>query len=331
MTNTKTGYKATILADSTNPSGNRVTTMLVTFPRQVLAEFNTHRVFSRNSASSRAIPVAKQLQLIWDNPYLPEPHHVGRNKPGMQAGELFTQEDYQQFIDNKRVHLHRAIIGAFEDLLGVNLVKETLGDNEYSDCLTNGFAHENQFTTLLSKYQESLKTKEHIPNPHKEVVSRYLEPYMWHEVIVTATEWDNFFALRTHPDADPKIRDIAVLMEEAYNNSTPTRLLEGQWHAPFLSPEEVELLQGGEEEYLLVAAGRCARLSYLTHHGKRDVSEDIGLAVKLEAHGHMSPFEHIATPQNENSKGTGNLVGWKQLRSLYAFEDNFKKKLEEMS
>jgi hypothetical protein len=78
------GFDAKALADSVSRAGHRLTTLEATFPRFVLAEFNTHRVFSRNSASSRAIPVAKQLRRLLDDPYVPI--EFGSNKPGMQAG-----------------------------------------------------------------------------------------------------------------------------------------------------------------------------------------------------------------------------------------------------
>src|SRR4051812_49960571 len=78
------GFDAKVLADSVSPAGHRLTTLEATFPRFVLAEFNTHRVFSRNSASSRAIPVAKQLRRVLDDPYLPI--EFGSHKPGVQAG-----------------------------------------------------------------------------------------------------------------------------------------------------------------------------------------------------------------------------------------------------
>ena len=76
-------YAAKIITDSVSEAGDRLTTMEVTFPRMVLAEFITHRVFSRNSASSRAIPVEKQLQRIMDDPFIPV--WWGRNQSGMQA------------------------------------------------------------------------------------------------------------------------------------------------------------------------------------------------------------------------------------------------------
>jgi len=83
-------FEARVLADSVAPNGIRLTTMLLTYPRFIHAEFMTHRVFSRNAASSRAIPVKKKLLRINDHPV--EPVEWGTNKPGMQAGEACTPE-----------------------------------------------------------------------------------------------------------------------------------------------------------------------------------------------------------------------------------------------
>jgi hypothetical protein len=62
------GFGAKILADSFSQAGDRLTTFEITFPRIVLAEFNTHRVISRNSASSRAIPVTTMLRMLDADP-----------------------------------------------------------------------------------------------------------------------------------------------------------------------------------------------------------------------------------------------------------------------
>src|ERR1044072_534502 len=83
-------FDAKVLADSRSPAGRRLTTLEATFPRFVLAEFNPHRVSSRNSASSRAIPIAKQLRRVLDDPYVPI--EFGSNQPGMQAAEPLARE-----------------------------------------------------------------------------------------------------------------------------------------------------------------------------------------------------------------------------------------------
>jgi len=131
---------------------------------------------------------------------------------------------------------------------------------------------------------------------HKQIVNRLIEPFGHISVVVTATDWDNFFALRCHPAADPTMRYLANAIEEAISASTPTPLLLGEWHKPY----------GG---MLLHSAARCARVSYLNHDGTDpDTDKDDKLAEVLKSSGHWSPFEHQATPTP--GKRHANLNGW---------------------
>jgi hypothetical protein len=77
-------YSCTVLADSVNPAGIRLTTVEITFPRFLLAELNTHRMLSRNSASSRAIPTEKQIERVQNDPFIP---NFNRRVTGMGVGE----------------------------------------------------------------------------------------------------------------------------------------------------------------------------------------------------------------------------------------------------
>lgn len=86
--------KAEIVADSLAPSGIRLTTFVLTYPRFIHAEFMTHRVFSRNASSSRAIPVKKQIQMVIDNPAIPLA--FTKNKKGMQGGEALSGEEHER-------------------------------------------------------------------------------------------------------------------------------------------------------------------------------------------------------------------------------------------
>ena len=133
---------------------------------------------------------------------------------------------------------------------------------------------------------------------HKQITNRLLEPFMWHTVICTATEWENFFNLRCHPMAQPEIRRIAEMMRQAYNESFPTPTVYGQWHLPLIDWDDHVDQNIAEDDLPWVSAGRCARVSYLTHDGKRDPQADIDLAKRLQVSGHMSPFEHVAMPFN---------------------------------
>jgi len=74
---------AKILAYSRDYRGRYIVSWELEYPRFIHGEFMTHRLFSRNAASSRAIPVAAMIQAVLDNPA--KPIHWGMNQPGMQA------------------------------------------------------------------------------------------------------------------------------------------------------------------------------------------------------------------------------------------------------
>ena len=83
-------YDSNILEDSISPMGIRLTTFEVTFPRFILAEFNTHRALSRNSASSRAIPPELQIERVLESPFIPE---FGTRTKGMGSGAPNKSQD----------------------------------------------------------------------------------------------------------------------------------------------------------------------------------------------------------------------------------------------
>jgi hypothetical protein len=145
---------------------------------------------------------------------------------------------------------------------------------------------------------------------HKQVINRILEPYMWHTVIVTATEWENFFTLRLAENAQPEIQVAARVMFDAKAASDPTPVALGAWHLPLVQEDERSL---PIEVLKKVSAARCARVSYLTHDGKRDIEKDIELCDRLWSDRHLSPFEHVATPPADTAFHA-NFRGWIQMR-----------------
>lgn len=123
---------AEILADSINPAGVRLVTWKLTYPRIIHAEFMTHRVFSRNAASSRAIPVKKWVEAVNTNPYVPE--WWGQNKAGMQADEAINEADAKAALTVwTRARDHA--VQAAEMLDGLKLHKQ------YANRLTEAFQH----------------------------------------------------------------------------------------------------------------------------------------------------------------------------------------------
>jgi thymidylate synthase ThyX len=243
------GYSARVLLDSVSPTGARLVTMEVRYPRFIHAEVLTHRMF------------------YW-----------GKNQAGMSARREVDDAARSLAEAEWRAALERALATA-----------ERLSDSDI--------------------------------DLHKQLVNRILEPFAWITVILTATEWANFFTQRCHEDAQPEIKHLADLMLEHFRASTPQRVAPGGWHLPLISDDERAL-----DAVLLrkLSVARCARVSYLTHGGTRDHDKDLELFDRLVdggANGHWSPFEHVATPLERGSEMCANLRGWKQYRKFFPAEN----------
>jgi thymidylate synthase ThyX len=290
-------YSAKILADSLAPSGKRLTTFELTYPRFVHAEFMTHRAISRNAASSRAIPVEKMLQKVEEDPAMPL--FWGANQKGMQA---HNEAEFWQ---------------------------KCLSESHWRAACRDAIRHAKVLVEC---------------NIHKQIVNRLLEPFSWITVIASGTEWSNFVGLRapagdsvdpTFP-AQPEIQWVAIEVRRLLRENQPKYLNEGDWHLPLVDIE-VDLEAAKRMSWnqdrttavdfhyycmsLLrsVSAGRCARVSYLTHDGRRDLRADVELHNKLVNDGHWSPLEHVAQALSLPLQ-YGNFIGFKQYRKTFENE-----------
>ena len=300
----KKKIEATIIADSISPQGKRITTYLLTYPRFIHAELMTHRLFSRNSASSRAIPFEKMLKMVEEDPFIPIAWQFDHK--GMQGTEYFTNErisNYSEYLDGNEVVYQ--------------LEEEWL---EARNCAIEQAKNMNQLGLT------------------KQLCNRLLEPFMWHTVLVTATEWENFFALRAHEAAEIHIQELAYKMLDAYNKSEPNKLKYNEWHIPFGDKiDEIRLKDDLDKisyvpnniinglDFLThakieIATARCARVSYYNFDGTDDYLKDIELYKKLSSIGHWSPFEHCAKAV-DNTIFTGNFNGWLQIRHTFTNEN----------
>ena len=260
-------YEVKILADSVSPAGHRLTTCMGTFPRLILAEVNTTRQFGRNSASSRAIPVAKKIAAVEEDMFIPAA--FGRNQKGMQHSEVLSGDEAEA-ARARWVALGRAAIETARELADMGV--------------------------------------------HKQYANRVLDPWSWHTAIITATDWDNHEHQRVNPAAMGEYQVFASMLRDARNASAPVQLKPGEWHLPLVERMWMRDTAGGAkdvgEAYWLtvngfdpvkVSVARCARVSGLTHEGKRDPAADVTLYdYTLAAKGHMSPLEHAARPMDED-------------------------------
>jgi len=216
----KQSIKAEILCDSIERVGNnRITTFRLTFPRFIQSEILTHAMLKSNSASSRAIPFKRMVEMVEQDPFIPIKWM--KEHKGMQGEEYFKESD--QFYN--------------------------VGDSsEFNDLyqLNRDWLKARDFAVTQAKQLSKIGLT-------KQICNRLLEPFLWHTIILTGTELENFFALRAHPMAEIHLQDLAYKMLDAMNNSTPNELNPGEWHIPHLEQIETEdfgkfLIQENEKE-----------------------------------------------------------------------------------
>jgi thymidylate synthase ThyX len=295
---------AKVIADSMSPAGIRLTTLQLRYPKFIHGEFMTHRVFSRNASSSRAIPVERLIADVEQDPVYPS--FWGKNQPGMQAKE-----------EHNGIVAHPAHGG---DKRNVAWIKARTEAVEWARAFAEA-------------------------GYHKQIVNRLLEPFAHINVVVTSTEWSNFFALRCHPDAQPEMQMLAKAIRDARDASEPKQVKPRDWHLPYVNEDDwIKVNAGGvvtPDQHLAMvklSVARCARVSYLTQEGKTPtVEEDLRLYDRLVSAVplHASPAEHQATPDTrvigyeaqgshrkwEREELHGNFRGWVQYRKTLAGEN----------
>lgn len=281
--------KAEIIADSYSmTNGKRLTTFCIEYPRFILAEVNTHRMLSKNSFSSRAVPISKVIDKIRDEPA--RPVHWGKNQAGMQAKE------------------------ELEPWAKINAIVAWDGASDLA-----------------------MRSAEHLSNlgVHKQVANRLLEPFQIMKTVITGTEWENFFALRAHPDAQPEFQELAYKMESLYLNHEPFALFPGEWHLPYYeSGYWAEDHEMSLEDARMISVSCCAQVSYRTTDDSIEKARKVFSMLNLGSETdpvHASPTEHQGTPMQEDAffdiEGvtaihrelgpmSGNLAGWIQYRQL---------------
>ena len=292
-----TTISASIVLDSISRAGKRIVTVELTYPRFIHSELMTHRDFSRNAASSRAIPVKRMIGDIRKNPAIPL--FWGKNQKGMQALEEC----------NELVHIS-----------SLTATEACRREDAWIKAMDSALSFAESFDAA---------------GYHKQVVNRLIEPYMHMRTLVTATEWDNFFTLRNHKDAEPHFELLAKKILEAMENSTPKLLDVGEWHLPYITDEDwalfpPDLIDGGDGysynealvQVIKISVARCARVSYFDFDGlKPSPLKDEELYSKLIVSKpmHASPIEHQAMAMS-SILPSRNFRGWKQYREIIESE-----------
>lgn len=273
--------RARVIADSINPSRIRLTTVEATFNRYILAEVNTYREWSRNSASSRAIPVKKVLSQVWNDPATPI--HWGANQAGMQAHvQLFG---WRKFLARRLFLWARIPV-----LVVVWLLSKLKLHKQVTNRLLEPWVWHTAIITSTN-WENMLKQRDHKDaQPEFQVLARCIRSAI-EESTPQEMEWGQW--------------------HQPY-------LISDDWVAAAQSEMDKELLV---PTTVMMSAARCAAVSYVRQGEKRDPYKDVELAQRLAAAGHWSPFEHVAIAERDHVKDSNFDASWKQLRKFYPGED----------
>lgn len=292
-----------VILASTHPDDptRPLVTMRLRYPRIIHGEIMTHRVFSRNARSSRAVPVKTMLNECTSIPFVP--WHWGKNQKGMQGGE------------------------ECDELLFVNSSVDHWENREDAWLLARDAAVEIAGAYMNAGY-------------HKQIPNRLLEPFSWIDTLITSNDWANFLWLRDHKDAEPHLQDLARLVKQALDNLEMQELRRFDWHLPYVTNSDVmkagdhlrnvvkiNPTDGRVWEFLRkISAARCARISYKPFDGDASYERELeryDLLVNSDR-VHASPTEHQASPDKwlercnrfAHPEQHGNLPGWIQARKL---------------
>lgn len=347
-----TTISAEVILDSITDEGVRITTFQLRYPRWIHAEGRTHRqlrigedefdvadlinfeartpslmedpALSRNASSSRAVPVHKLIEDVIRDPAIPM--FWGSNQRGMQAGAECNELVYLLSPDlegfNRKVDAGTSWDFNYYDKDGTLISKSDSPDEEEPhDLWPYEMGREEAWMEAMYRAIDVARAFDRA-GYHKQIVNRLLEPFSHINVVVTATEWSNFYGLRRHKDAEPHIHLLADRMWEAQQASKPRHLEASQWHLPYVTEEELDKygLQGGKN----LSVARCASVSYTTVDGEV-MTPERALALHDKLVGmqpvHASPAEHQAAPDYRDGEGRwimpkyhGNLVGMIQYR-----------------
>ena len=331
----KRKISAKIVADSIDPRGNRITTFVLTYPRFIHAELLTHRLFSRNAASSRAIPFKKMVEDIENDPFIPIAWQ--KDHKGMQGVEYITDPvKIDDCVETWLLARNKAIRESkdLNNLHGVTkqLCNRLLEPFQWYTCLVTATEFDNFYELRCPRYQHQngkifKSWKDLVSNAFKSGASRD-----WVDGLEETSQLERIKISTS--GAEIHIQALAEAMWDAKNESLPNQLKAGEWHIPFgnridittkskiVSQEYNRLIEKYDDPMsnclptidlrdlinplkVKIATARCARLSYMTFDGEIDYEKDIKLHDQLIGPPfHASPFEHCCRVMSDEEYET---------------------------
>jgi hypothetical protein len=305
--------RAEIVGHSLSPQGDELITVLATFPRHILAEVNTHRMLSKNTSSSRAIPFNKLLEMVQENPFIPIAWQ--KEHKGMQGTEYWEGE--HEILDLRESWLisrDRAIEGA-----------KDLHANKVTKQLCNRLIEPFMWTTMLitgpkSGWDNFFKLRcpsytFHTDESENDFIFKSKKDAIKHfpkdEVVeyetgnvllkdLTDLQW-----LKANKgQAEIHMMALAECIYDAVKESTPKQLESREWHIPFEDKIKINPWDFNEGiDNIKISVAMAARTSYTVVGEEKEINYEnlIGLHDRLLTQDppHSSPFEHCARAMSD--------------------------------
>lgn len=301
----KTKIHAEVVGHSFSPQGDELISVLCTFPRIILAEVNTHRMLSKNTSSSRAIPFNKMVEAIQNNPFIPIAWQ--KEHTGMQGTEYFTNEvDVNANISNWLEGRDRAVATAF-----------WLNESKVTKQLCNRLLEPFMWTTMLitgSREGWDNFFKLRCPQYNLEGI-KYKSRKDWNKASnekggINYNEDATLHWLQMNEgQAEIHMMALAEAIYDAVNESTPKQLKTGEWHIPFedrIDYKNIPILgYKTKDRYtpIKISVAMAARTSYTVVGDEKEISYEkmIDLHDKLlnQQPPHSSPLEHCARAMSD--------------------------------
>ena len=295
---------ATVVADSINPQGDRLTSLLITFPRILLSEINTHRMLSKNTSSSRAIPFNKMVEAVQNDPFIPIAWQ--KEHKGMQGNEYITDNHLIESAElcwlsaRDEAVLNAKLLNGSEVGVTKQLCNRFLEPFMWTTMLITGPVKggwDNFFNLRCPQYTTPVSGKGFIAKSWKELIS-------WHsnetnlELLENATE---LFKLQHNKgQGEIHIMKMAEMIYDALQESKPTFKKAGEWHIPYFNDYTLPgvFYDVDVEKLVKISTSKAARESYTIVGNEVNVpfEKHIELYEKLVAYEppHSSPLEHTA-------------------------------------
>jgi len=291
-----------ILTSKNRETGVSLYTFVLTYPRVILPEVNTHRMLSRNTASSRAIPAKKQRSRVLAAPFVPIT--IGQNQKGMQAGEEL--EGWRRFVAIQTWKLAR-----YPAVFASWILEKVGAHKQVVNRIVETWTWTEQVVTCTD-LKNVFKLRNHPDaEPHFHLLAEMMQNQVEYvEALYNVVEFDSRNLDGSACALDVVNPNMGVLKVQM--------LRPGDWHLPFIAEKE---MWQPVENLKKVSTARCARTSYyLPESGEwSTIARDLELCDRLSSSGHWSPFEHVATPV-AGDEYIGNFRSWKQYRKEYPEE-----------